>query len=353
MAWSIDDLDTPAVIIDLDQVGANLRRAQAYADAHGLKLRPHVKTHKIPELAQRQVELGAVGVTCQKLGEAEVMADHGLDDLLLTFNLLGRAKMQRLVALARRVRLSATLDNAVVAGELDEAMRQAGLVLPVLVECDTGGERCGVQNPDEAVGLARILDGLPGLRFDGLMTYPAKGKVEQTAAWLAEAKAGLGRAGIEPRVVSTGGTPDLYRAHEVACATEHRPGTYVYRDRSLAHGLAELADCALRVIATVVSRPTEARAILDAGSKTLSSDTLGLEGFGHVVEYPQLAIVRLSEEHGHVDCGGSTARPRIGERVTVIPNHACVVSNLHDTVHGVRGARVERIFKVEARGRVQ
>lgn len=354
MAWSIDDLDTPAVVVDLDRVGANLRRAQAYADAHGLKLRPHVKTHKIPAFAAKQVELGAVGITCQKLGEAEVMADHGLTDILLTFNLLGRAKLQRLVALARRVRrLCVTLDNAVVAGELDEAMRAAGLVLPVLIECDTGGGRCGVQTPEEAAHLARIVEHLAGLRFEGLMTYPATGKIGETGAWLGEAKAALGRAGIETPVVSTGGTPDLYRAHEVAAATEHRPGTYIYADRSLARRDAELADCALRVVATVVSRPTEDRAILDAGSKTFSSDTLGLDGFGHVVEYPQLRIKGLSEEHGHVDCAESNARPRIGERVTIIPNHACVVSNLHDLVHGVRGERVERAFRVEARGRVQ
>src|SRR5919107_3239786 len=215
MPWTIDDLDTPAVLIDLDKVEANLARAQAYADAHGLKLRPHIKTHKIPALARRQVELGAVGITCQKLGEAEVMADAGLDDILLTFNLLGRAKLHRLVTLVRRVRLSVTLDNAVVAGELDAAMREAGLRLPVLVECDTGGERCGLQTPDEAAELARLVDGLKGLRFAGLMTYPARGRVPATAAWLAEAVAALGRAGLEPAVVSTGGTPDLFRAHEV------------------------------------------------------------------------------------------------------------------------------------------
>ncbi|MFZ1428491.1 MAG: alanine racemase, partial [Geminicoccaceae bacterium] len=143
MAWTIDDLDTPAVLIDLDRAEANLRRAQDYADAHRLRLRPHIKTHKIPSLARLQMELGAVGITCQKLGEAEVMADGGIPDILLTFNLLGRAKLQRVVALARRTRLSVTLDNAVVAGELDAAMGEAGLTLPVLIECDTGGERCG------------------------------------------------------------------------------------------------------------------------------------------------------------------------------------------------------------------
>lgn len=353
MPWTIDELDTPSVLIDLDRVEANLARAQTYADAHGLKLRPHIKTHKIPELARRQVALGAVGINCQKLGEAEVMADAGIDDILLTFNLLGRAKLHRLVALARRVRLSVTLDNAVVASELDAAMREAGLVLPVLLECDTGAERCGVQTPEEAVELARLVAGLKGLRLDGLMTYPARGQTQVTAAWLAAAVAGLRAAGIEPAVVSTGGTPDLFRAHEVTAATEHRPGTYIFRDRDQARETGNLDDCAMRVLATVVSRPTDGRAILDTGSKTLSSDTVGLDGFGVIVEYPQLVLAKFSEEHGHVDCSASNTRPHIGERVTIIPNHACAVTNLHDVLYGVRGDRVERVFKVEARGRVQ
>lgn len=354
MAWRLDDLDTPAVLVDLDRVEANLRRAQAYADAHGLRLRPHIKTHKIPELARRQVELGARGITCQKLGEAEAMADAGLDDILLTYNVVGRAKAARLVALARRVRMTVCLDSEVTARELSAAMDAAGLVLEVLVECDTGGERCGAQSPEAALALARTVDGLPGLRFRGLMTYPARGRVVETQAWLAAAKAAVEAGGLECAVVSNGGSPDLYRAHEVAVATEHRPGTYIYSDRSqVAWGLGTLDDCAIRVLTTVVSRPTEGRAILDAGSKTLSSDTLAFEDFGHVVEYPQLSIAKFSEEHGHVDCSRSNARPRIGERVTVIPNHACVVSNLHDLVYAVRGDRVERTLRVAARGAVQ
>ena len=353
MPWTTDNLDTPAVLIDLDQVEANLKRAQDYADAHGLALRPHIKTHKIPELARRQMELGAIGITCQKLGEAEVMADAGIGDILITYNLLGRGKAQRAVALARRIRLSVTVDNAVVASELDAAMREAGLRLPVLVECDTGAARCGVQSPDEAVELARLIVGLGGLSFEGLMTYPARGRVPVTAAWLAEAVAGLKTAGLEPKVVSTGGSPDLYRAHEVEVATEHRPGTYIYHDRDQARAGLGLDPCAMVVLTTVVSRPTEGRAILDAGSKTLSSDLNGLEGYGLVREYPQLALTSFSEEHGHVDCSASNARPRIGERVTVIPNHACAVTNLHDVVYGVRGDRVERVYRVAARGLVR
>ena len=201
--------------------------------------------------------------------------------------------------------------------------------------------------------MARLVDGLTGLRFAGLMTYPAKGGTEATAAWLGEAKALLAAAGLEPTIVSTGGTPDLYRAHRVGAATEHRPGTYVYSDRFQASvGVGTLDDCALRVLTTVVSRPNEDRLVLDAGSKTLSGDTLGLEGYGHVVEYPQLAIAKLSEEHGHVSAAGSNAKPGIGDRVTVIPNHACVVSNLHDVVYAVRGERVERVLPVAARGKV-
>ena len=202
MPWTIDDLDTPAVLVDLDRIETNLRRAQDYANEHGLRLRPHIKTHKIPEFARRQVEIGAVGITCQKLGEAEVMADAGIDDILITFNLVGRAKLHRLVALARRVHLSVTIDNAVVASELDAAMREAGLVLPVLIECDTGAGRCGVQSPEEAVELARLIAGLGGLELAGLMTYPARGRVPVTAAWLAEAVAGLAAAGLQPAIVS-------------------------------------------------------------------------------------------------------------------------------------------------------
>jgi D-serine deaminase-like pyridoxal phosphate-dependent protein len=354
MVWKVEDLETPAVLIDLDRVEGNLTRAQDYADAHGLRLRPHIKTHKVPELARRQIELGAVGITCQKLGEAEVMADAGISDILLTFNILSRAKTNRLAALARRVRMTVVVDNEIVARELSEAMSQNSLTLDILVECDTGADRCGVQSPEEALALARLIDGLPGLRFTGLMTYPPKGQPSVTQAWLAEAKAVVEGAGLACPTISNGGTPDLYRAHEVSVATEHRPGTYIYSDRYQAReGVGTLDDCAIRILTTVVSRPRDARAIFDAGSKTFSSDPMGFGDFGHVVEYPQLVLEKFSEEHGHVDCSKSNARPRVGERVTVIPNHACVVSNLFDVVYGIRGDRVERTFRVAARGLVQ
>ena len=227
----ISNLDTPCVLIDLDRVEANLKRAQAFADASGLKLRPHIKTHKIPRFALRQVELGAVGITCQKLGEAEVMADAGVKDIFLPYNILGERKLARLRALADRVNISVTADSETTVAGLSRAFAGAPRPLPVLVECDTGMGRCGVQTPEEALALARVIDKAPGLVFAGLMTYPAAGKVEQNAAWLAKAVDVLKRADLPPSIVSNGGTPDMTRAGEVPAATEHRPGTYIYLDR--------------------------------------------------------------------------------------------------------------------------
>ena len=353
MPWMVDDLDTPAVLVDLDRVEANLRRAQDYADAHGLKLRPHIKTHKLPELARRQVELGAVGITCQKLGEAEVMADAGLDDILLTFNLLGRPKLARLIALARRTRLAVTLDNDLVAQGLSLAMTEAGLELPVLIECDTGGQRCGVQDAEEALALARLVNEPPRPQLRRPDDLPRPGQHSRHPS--------LARHGTRPPRRSRDRAQDRqHRRHaRPLCRARgdqrHRaPPRHIHLQRPLPGGDRPAHARGLRAPHPDHRRlpPREERLILDAGSKTISSDTLGMEGFGHVVEYPQLAVAKLSEEHGHVDAAASNARPGIGERVTLIPNHACAVSNLHDVVYGVRGDRVERAFHVAARGRV-
>jgi D-serine deaminase-like pyridoxal phosphate-dependent protein len=348
-----ESLDTPCVLIDLKRVEANLKRAQIFADARGLKLRPHIKTHKLARFAQRQVELGAVGVTCQKLGEAEVMAEAGIKDIFLPYNILGEQKLARLKALAARVRLSVTADSAATIAGLARTFVETAEALPVLVECDTGMGRCGVQNPGEALTLARLIAAAPGLSFAGLMTYPAAGMVEANAAWLAAAVDLLARKGLPPKIVSSGGTPDFLRAAEAAVVTEHRPGTYIYLDRyQVGKGAGTLEDCALTVLATVVSRPTPDRAVIDAGSKALSSDTLGLDGFGLVVGYPDAIIRSLSEEHGVIDLAASTKRPEIGERVRIVPNHACVVSNLFDTVALISGDDVIEVEPVTARGRV-
>lgn len=349
----IADLETPSVLIDLDVMEANLRRWQAHCDKAGLANRPHIKTHKIPDFARRQVALGAVGITCQKLGEAEVMADAGLDDILITYNLLGAAKLARAVALARRVRLSVVADNAVVVEGLSDAFARAGLELDVLVECDTGAARNGVQSPDEAALLAARIAALPGLSFAGLMTYPPKRGGPAVATFLEQARALCLQRDLPVRVVSSGGTPDMWGASTAGGVTEHRAGTYIYNDRmAIAAGAAGVADCAMTVLATVVSRPTADRAVLDCGSKSLAADALGAGGgYGLIRDYPAAVVSALSEEHAVVDLAACTgARPAIGERVRVIPNHTCPVSNLHDRIWGLRGETVERGWTVAARG---
>jgi D-serine deaminase-like pyridoxal phosphate-dependent protein len=353
-----DLLDTPVPVLDLDAVEANLLRAQAYADSHGIRLRPHIKTHKSVRFARRQVELGSVGITCQKLGEAEVMADGGLDDILLSFPLVGEGKLARLVALARRVTMTTVTDSREVAEGLAAAARGAGVTLRVLVECDTGGARCGVQSPAEAAELAAFVARQEGLSFAGLMTYPPRGSVANTAAYLAEAVAAVRERGLEPEVVSVGGTPDFYRAHELGLTAlgvvhEHRPGTYLFSDRyMLEGGVNGLEACALRIHVTVVSRPTDGRAIIDAGSKVFSSDLMGFPDHGLVIGYPEASLAKMSEEHGHLDVSRCARKPVIGERLVIVPNHACAVTNLTDAFVGLHGNHAE-IVPVDARGRVR
>ncbi|HET7412417.1 MAG TPA: alanine racemase, partial [Pararhizobium sp.] len=220
----LEELDTPAVLIDRRIAEANLARAQAYADKHHLALRPHIKTHKLPLFAKRQMELGAVGITCQKIGEAEVMADAGLTDIFIPYNILGRAKLDRLHALHQRITLSVTADSETTIEGYAARFTDKGHPLPVLVECDTGAKRCGVQTPEEAVRLAQAIAAAPGLRFDGLMTYPPRNQLAEVNAWLTKAKALLAESGLEARRISNGGSPDFYSAAEVTAATEHRPG---------------------------------------------------------------------------------------------------------------------------------
>lgn len=350
----IKQAETPCVLIDEAIVEANLARAQDYADRHGLALRPHIKTHKLPRFALRQVELGAVGITCQKLGEAEVMADAGVADILITYNILGPAKLERLAALhARLPRLSVVADNATVVAGYAARFRDAAAPLDVLVECDTGADRCGVVTPAEALALAQAIAAAPGLRFAGLMTYPPRGGGVAVAAFLAEACTLLEAAGLPPARVSSGGTPDLWKAGEVARVTEHRPGTYIFNDiMQISWGHCALADCALTVLATVVSRPTPERAVLDAGSKALTADPAPKPGHGLILEYPDAVIASLSEEHAVIDLSACAQRPEVGEVVRVVPNHSCPVSNLFDTVHIVRDGNIVETVPVAARGRV-
>jgi len=344
---------TPAVVIDLDVVERNIARVQALCDAAGVANRPHIKTHKSPVIAAMQRDAGARGITCQKIGEAEVMAEAGHDDILISYNILGEEKLNRLGRLLAVAKVTVAADNPVVVAGLPQAAAIAGRDLDVVVECDTGRKRAGVETVAEAVALAKDIASRPGLSFAGFMLYPPEDAMAETQAFLNAAVAGVRELGLEPRVVSSGGTPNLLNLGKINGVTEHRAGTSVFNDRMmLAAGVARLEDCALTVYATVVSRAGAERGILDAGSKTLTSDTGGLEGHGLILEHPQARIARFAEEHGFLDLAGCNDRPQIGDVVRIVPNHVCVVVNMVDRLVTVRGDRIVGEIPVAARGRL-
>ncbi|CAN7529566.1 D-TA family PLP-dependent enzyme [Rhizobium rhizogenes] len=350
----IEDLSTPRPIIDEDRMAGNIARVQAYMDEHGLNFRPHIKTHKIPALASAQVAAGAKGINCQKITEAEVFADAGFEDILITYNIIGPEKLARLSALNNRIGgLKVVADSNYTVDGLS-AWFATRKPLTVLVECDTGGGRCGVQTPEAAAALARHIASKPGLVFGGLMNYPKPNSAADTQTFLAETISLLKRDGIDCAIVSNGGSPSLFDAHLVPAATEHRAGTYIYNDRSMVRaGHCREEDCAMHILATVVSRPTPDRAVIDAGSKALTSDLLGFSDHGVVIGYPEAVITGLSEEHGVIDLSNCTGpRPEIGDKVRIIPNHTCVVSNLFDTMVFHRDGIVTRVEDVAARGLV-
>ena len=351
---TLSELDTPAVTILLDRLEANISRVQRHLDRHGVGNRPHIKTHKIPAIARLQVEAGAVGITCQKLGEVEAFVDAGAcDDILLTFNILGDAKTERLMALIKRIkRLAVVLDNEVVARGLSRAAVRHGGDVRFLVECDTGFGRNGVPTPEAALALARLAMDMPRMQFEGLMTFP--NKAPNTREFFECALQLFKGAGIPVPVVSGGGTPALASVGDFPMMTEHRAGTYVYNDvMMVTSGAATWDDCAMRVRATVVSRPSAERAVLDAGSKVLTSDQYYVQNHGRILEYPDAVIPSLSEEHAIVDLSRCRERPSVGDVVNVIPNHCCVVSNMVDEVYGIRGEQVEEVWPVAARGAVR
>jgi D-serine deaminase-like pyridoxal phosphate-dependent protein len=350
----VQDLETPVVTIHLDVMEDNIRRVQAHLDRYGIGNRAHIKTHKVPAIGRMQLAAGASGIVCQKIGEIEVFAAHGVaPDVLLTYNILGRSKLDRLMAVARRVeRLTVVLDSEVVARGLSEAGVRHGMDVRFVVECDTGGARNGVQTPQAAFDLAQTVMKLPRMDFQGLMTFPNRDP--DTRVFFERALELFKGAGIPVSIVSGGGTPALFSVDRFPMLTEHRAGTCVFNDAATVRtGTATWANCAMRVRATVVSRPNDTRAVLDCGTKVLTSDQYGMPGYGHILEYPEAAITGLSEEHGVVDLAQCPERPRVGDVVHVVPNHCCVVSNMMEELVGVRGDRVEVVWPVAARGRVR
>jgi D-serine deaminase-like pyridoxal phosphate-dependent protein len=357
---SLDSIETPAALVDEERLEANLQKAAAYVREHGLRWRPHTKTHKVPELAARQLQAGAAGVTVATPREAEVMGTVA-EDVLLAYSPVGASKLARLMALPRRVRLSVALDSREALAGLREAVRPSGRTVGVLVELDLGTRRVGLQRPEEAVALAREVSEAEGLEYQGVMFYPGHIRMplaEQGPA-LAEVSRrlgtfldALGAAGLKPGLVSGGSTPTLWRSHEVVGMNEIRPGITPFFDRaSLWMGVCGPEEVAYSVLATVVSTSVSGQAVIDAGSKALAKEELPVGGYGVLLDRPEVVVQALSEEHGMLDLSRTSWRPRVGERVRVVPNHVCVSVNLQDELWAVRGGQVVGRWDVTGRGR--
>jgi D-serine deaminase-like pyridoxal phosphate-dependent protein len=360
----VDDIDTPAIVIDLDVMERNLTRVSDYARQHSLRLRPHTKTHKIPALARRQLQLGAAGITVAKVSEAEVMLASGTPDLLLAYPIIGSKKLERLTELAKKTTVTVALDSFAAAEELSKAAEAAHVEIRVLAEADVGLGRVGVAPGDLRALIESILP-LPSLRWEGAAFYPGQIKsldasgeqeLEKVARLIDQTLNDLARAGLTPRIVSGGSTPTLFHSHRMRGINEIRPGTYIFNDRNtVLSGACGWDDCAASILATVVSTAKPGQMIVDGGSKTFSSDrpSSGSEvSFGRVVESSESVFTRMNEEHGFVEL--RDAPPfRVGDRVHIVPNHICVAMNLHESVYGVRNGAVEQVWRVEARGKLQ
>ncbi len=363
------DLDTPALLFHLDALERNVAEMASVAREAGVRLRPHTKTHKSPAIARMQVEAGATGITVAKLGEAEVMVDAGLDDVLVAYPLWGEAKLVRLRALMERADVRVSLDSIEVAEGVGRVGRDLGRDVPVLVEVDTGLHRMGRAPGVPTVQLASAVADVRGIDMIGLLTHAGHAyasadaaalhaAAEREALDLLETAEGCARAGLPIREISVGSTPTARIVATVPGVTEIRPGTYVVNDvQQMRLGVATEATCAARVLVTVVARPTDGRFVVDAGTKAFTSDGPGGEasafpGRGVVAGRPDLLLDFMNEEHGvgHIEGDG---RLDIGERVEVIPLHACGCVNMFDVAYGVRDGAVEREFAIEGRGRMR
>jgi len=362
----VEDIETPAVVIDHARVRRNIARMAEMARGYGAALRPHTKTHKLPSLARWQLDAGASGITVAKVSEAEVMAASGLADIFIANELVAPAKIRRLAALARWITVSVGVDSREGADALASGALAEGMTLHVMIETNTGLNRCGVPPGEAVLDLARYIASQDGLAFDGIFThaghaYAASSPAQRNAVGadegqaMAETARLLAAHGLAPTRVSVGSTPTARSSAAVAGVTEVRPDNYVFHDcMQVGLGVATWDDCALRVRATVISRPHPCRAVIDAGSKTLGSDVSPrVRGHGRLCEHPHGLLARLSEEHGVITFEEPTDLPRIGDVVTVIPVHACPVTNLANEVYLVDGERVEAVWPVLGRGKVE
>jgi len=353
-------IETPIGVVDLARARTNSGRVVAYAKEHGLAWRPHIKTHKSQVVARMQLAAGAQGLTVATLHEAEVMSEV-TDDILLAYPPVGEAKLARLVSLPSTLDLKVALDSAEVLAPLAAAAAEASRTVGILVEQDVGMGRVGLQAADEVVALARLAASSEGTEFRGVLFYPGHirmGEAEQTdgiaavAGRVGATLQALEEAGLTPEIVSGGSTPTLWRSHEMPGLTEIRSGSCVYYDREgLDVGVADRDDLAYTVLATVVSTAVPGHAVVDAGSKALAKESRGGgEGFGVLLDRPDVVVVSLSEEHGVLDLSHTSWQPRIGDRVRIVPNHVCVSVNLQDRLLAVEGDAYS-LLPLEGRGR--
>lgn len=360
----MDYRSTPSVRIDLDVVEENIKEAVEALAKYHIAHRPHIKVHKSVFLAKRQQELGCRGITCAKLGEAEAMADGGIDDILVAYPLIGRDKLERYRGLVERGIKVRTIVNSLAGArglsELGEAM---GRPLPVLVELDGGINRGGLKPGQPLIEFGGSLRGLRGIAVEGVEYYGGdiygcrtpeeiRLRARRERDEIVDCAAKLKALGFDMKVLSGGSSFSIRCPEELEGLTEVRAGNYIFNDNALLSiGMVPLERCAMRVHATVVARPDPFTSIVDAGSKTLTTDHVGFrEGFGYIPEEPEAVITKLNEEHGFVRCEAGISWA-VGDRITVIPNHACVVPNLCDEIYGVRGNELERPIPIEARGK--
>lgn len=359
-----NDLPTPALVVDAAIARRNIKRMADYAAAHGLRLRPHTKTHKSKRLARLQIEAGAAGLTVAKAGEAEEMGEASAD-LLVAYPALDPARVRRLAALARIASVRVAVDSGTAIAALAAAATAARTKIGLLIELDVGLGRTGVGTAEAALALAQLASDTEGVRLDGLLCYPghiwapaaAQGPLLQAvSARLAEAIALWSSHGFEARIVSGGSTPTAFQSHEVKPYTEIRPGTYVFNDMNTVQGgFCTLGDCAASIICTVVSDAVRGQVVIDGGSKTFTNDVCipaPDSGHGCIPEYPGARLIRLSEEHGQVDVSNCEKHPRVGERVTVIPNHICPCVNLQDAFWWCEADAAPQAVPVDARGKL-
>ncbi len=361
----VNDLDTPALVIDLDRVETNIANMATRCETAGVRLRPHTKTHKMPAIARLQVNAGAHGITCAKLVEAEVMADAGFDDILVAFPILGRDKLNRLARLRERARVAVSLDEVTVAEGLAVLGRTTGDPVEVFVEVDTGLHRMGREPGAATADLVERIAALSGIRVLGLLThaghaYGVTDPKERDRLVMAEvASLSLtqricAERGVLLNEISVGSTPSVDAELRSGVVTEVRPGTYVFNDSTMiAHHVATEKDCAAHVVATVVSRPTPERFVIDAGTKTLAADGQGRPGWMRVAGRPDLTMSFLNEEHGVGTVDPEGPGLTVGDRVRCIPSHICPVVNLFDWAHFARGGAVVDVVPVRGRGRSQ